>query len=184
MAAEHFQTLVDREVAVDDAELHVRRVLRLMIDREIIEPSQDRCLPDPDAWGHRPGPNAASVVKSGDDAVCRLQVNGVSVTIGRTIFDSGRGQLTPRCPDCRTASEPGLPWLDALDEWFTRSGSGSLACDSCRGRNPVDLWIYEPPWAFGNLGFTFWNWPPLKVDFVLELSKLLGHKTRLVSGIR
>jgi hypothetical protein len=48
----------------------------------------------------------------------------------------------------------------------------------------VDLWIYEPPWAFGNLGFTFWNWPQLKVDFVIELAKLLGHKTRMISGIR
>jgi len=184
MTDKHFQTLVDREVACDDAPLNVRRVLRLMIDREIIEPSQSRCLPDPEAWGHRPGRNVASVVRSENDAVRNLHVNGVSVTIGRTIFDSGRGRLTPRCPDCRAANEPGAPWLDSLDEWFTRSGPGSLACSSCGGRNPVDLWIYEPPWAFGNLGFTFWNWPQLKVDFVIELAKLLGHKTRMISGIR
>jgi hypothetical protein len=43
-------------------------------------------------------------------------------------------------------------------------------------------WTFDPPWAFGNLGFKFWEWPPLKRRFVDEIKGLLGHEIVMISG--
>jgi hypothetical protein len=39
-----------------------------------------------------------------------------------------------------------------------------------------------PPWGFGNLGFKFWNWPPLLPRFVKEVEEQLGNEVVFVYG--
>jgi len=39
-----------------------------------------------------------------------------------------------------------------------------------------------PPWGFDNLGFTFWNWPPLAGEFVARVAALLEHRVVVVRG--
>jgi len=50
----------------------------------------------------------------------------------------------------------------------------------------VTEWSFEPGFAFGNLGFTFWNWPPfLSGRLIDEVGRLLSpHRVVLVySGL-
>jgi len=41
-------------------------------------------------------------------------------------------------------------------------------------------WRGPWPWGFGNLGLTFWNWPPLSEKFVQTITSKLRHRTVLV----
>jgi len=34
---------------------------------------------------------------------------------------------------------------------------------------------YDPPWGFGYLAFEFWNWGGLRLDFIRQIARLLGH---------
>jgi hypothetical protein len=52
-------------------------------------------------------------------------------------------------------------------------------------RTIVDLLAsleFDPPWAFGNLGFKFWNWPPLKRSLIEQISGILGHGVIIIAG--
>jgi hypothetical protein len=40
----------------------------------------------------------------------------------------------------------------------------------------------DPPWGFGSLGITFWNWGELSDAFVAEPLAHLGHRVMLVTG--
>jgi len=59
-----------------------------------------------------------------------------------------------------------------------------LAIQAVRDGKAHSVVAYEfvPTWAFGELGFTFWNWPPLRPDFVAELAEHLGKDLRIVTG--
>jgi hypothetical protein len=41
---------------------------------------------------------------------------------------------------------------------------------------------HDPPFAFGNVGVKFWNWPLLRDDFSKALAELTGHRMRLIYG--
>lgn len=61
-----------------------------------------------------------------------------------------------------------------------------MECPSCGAAFPVTEWSFEPGFAFGNLGFTFWNWPPfLSGRLIDEVGRLLSpHRVVLVySGL-
>ncbi|MFF4240319.1 hypothetical protein ACFYYL_30960 [Actinomadura geliboluensis] len=49
-------------------------------------------------------------------------------------------------------------------------------CPTCE--RPVDpqAWQWADDYfALGHLGFTFWNWLPLRPDFIAALAARLGH---------
>jgi hypothetical protein len=73
-------------------------------------------------------------------------------------------------------------WGDAAQEWYDSTGPGIPTCPRCGNVEPVTEWGYNPPYGFDNLGFAFWNRPPLKPAFVGEVSRRLGHRTVLVVG--
>ena len=68
----------------------------------------------------------------------------------------------------------------AIDDWI-EGGSGTIHCPHCRTSAPVSEWNFDPPYAFGNLGFLLWNWTWLSDDFVAEMGRQLGHR---VIGVR
>jgi hypothetical protein len=62
-----------------------------------------------------------------------------------------------------------------VDAWH-KDGDGLFTCPACEKPVGLNGWNWEPAWGFGDLGFTFWNWPPLKAGFVAEFSRRLEHR--------
>ena len=135
--------------------------------------------------GYPPGPNYRAVVHLGtneDDHTPTLRTNGLEIVTGRTVFHAGQFGMSLVCRKCGFSSGGSNAWSQAVEEWYEASGDGRLACSQCGHEEPVTEWAYNPPWGFGNLGFTFWNWPRLEPSFVAEFSVHLAHRTVLVCG--
>ena len=62
-----------------------------------------------------------------------------------------------------------------------QSGPGNLL-PCCRLPRSIVDWQHDPPWAFGDLGFEFWNWPQFTQAFVKEFEEELGSRVVHVYG--
>src|SRR5262249_10862911 len=108
--------------------------------------------------------------------------NGVEEIVGRNVFHNmGAGLDAVRCPLC-LSNQVNADWGVAVDGWYRGDDMAACQCRSCNENGPIKQWRFDPPWAFGNLGFTFWNWPPMKRSFIDQISKILCHDVVLVAG--
>lgn len=174
-----FQIIVDKDVSADDALPLASRVREWLVARTIIEPGLSDCaLGSP---GHRPGVGQQAALERPDADLWSPEVNGLVISTGRTVFFNIGCELT--CRACGARVEPADDdWSDAVDDWYRGNDDAVFACPECQQTDRLTDWSGECPWGFGNLGFTFWNWPPLSEGFVREVSQRLGHRTVLVRG--
>jgi hypothetical protein len=182
-----FRTIVDREATLAEAPTLADHVSSWLIEQRIIACIRTDCILG-SREGYPPGPRFAYALDKSQDPLGifatgtrRLSTNGLDIVMGRTVFDSGQGgQIL--CPSCGKEPASWEGWQDAIAEWLGSSGPALLKCTLCGREAPVTEWKYDPPWAFGNLGFTFWNWPPFSQSFVAEISRILGHPTVVICG--
>ncbi|TQF09917.1 hypothetical protein FJV41_42150 [Myxococcus llanfairpwllgwyngyllgogerychwyrndrobwllllantysiliogogogochensis] len=175
-----FQTIVDRDASADDAPRLAAEVRDWLVARRIIEQELTDCaLGDS---GHRPGPGHAAAVEEPDEetGVLSLQANGLQIEVGRTVFYTIGSELT--CRACGAQFEPEDGWSEAVDDWYNGNDSAEFECPECGKPERLVEWSGEFPWGFGNLGFKFWNWPPLSGRFIQEVAEMLGHRIVLVRG--
>jgi hypothetical protein len=187
-----FQTIGDVEAAPDEVEELAAAVIGWLIEVGVVAAERTDCVLGSDL-GYPPGPNYADAVTEPDSSLSRLWTNGLEVLTGRTVFDSGQGDIeSAECPYCNTGnrfvddrwefdSAAWGPFAAAIDDWYA-SGDGRLACPACAKPVGLNEWRWKPDWGFGHLGFTFWNWPVLAPSFVAEFSRRLGHRVVCTGG--
>lgn len=177
-----FQSIVDPEATEAETPSLADRVLCWLIDEQIVASELTDCVLD-ESGGYAPGPAYVKATGAPDVHVLKLRTNGLEVVSTRTVFHNGGNGFELECTACKYRYEPGPGgWADAVGEWYDRAGPGMLACPKCQVARPVTEWQHDPPLGYGNLGFTFWNWPKLTNDFVLSVGKLLGHRVLHVVG--
>jgi hypothetical protein len=179
-----FQIVVDEGVSFADAEQLSREILRWLTERGIVQAIPVQCVLGRDELGYPPGPNCGEAVEGlwHEHQLLDLRVNGLQVDIGRRVYHPMQGEISLFCPGCGIQSEFHDDWQSALLEWLKSKGDGILRCSKCEHTGSVTEWIYDPPWGFGELGFTFWNWPVLRQSFVEEFCAQFGHRTAFVAG--
>jgi hypothetical protein len=191
-----YQTIVDADATAEKAADLAAGVVETFQRRDIIAGERTDCvLGSADGTGYPPGPNYEDAIEPHVHSdVCRgqphldirqLWTNGLAVDVGRRVFYSMTGEQALVCRSCgsRIALDRFPASLDeAINEWYAGAGPGQFSCSFCGAPVAVSAWTWDPPWAFGYLGFTFWNWPPLKANFVRDVGTLLGHRTVLVCG--
>jgi hypothetical protein len=112
-----------------------------------------------------------------------LQTIGVSFITKHSVFYSaGIGDNMLVCTACEKRFGSKHSWSAALEDWHTGNGPGMLACEHCGAEAPITEWQHDPPWAFGNVGVEFWNWPLLRENFLKALGEVIGHRFRLIYG--
>lgn len=167
-----FQDIVVPTARLDDAAWFADDVLKFLIENEIILPQRTDCILG-GKGGYPPGKRFEEAVVQPSNDVRRLRTNGMDVVIGRTVFhNGGLGVDAVLCPACGANQVDG-DWADAVDRWYAGDDDAPLACGACRAEIPLTRWVFGPPWGFASLGFKFWNWPPLKLEFVDRVSKVL-----------
>ncbi|MGD9720513.1 MAG: hypothetical protein AB7O59_21865 [Pirellulales bacterium] len=175
-----YQQIVDLHATVQEAPRLARTVLRYLIERGVIcGEASDSALGGP--RGYRPGPNFKEAVGGRLVHFLEVQPNGVCCEIGRTVFHAGGNSDKVLCPICHTDASSS-DWTDAVDRWFQGDDAAAHTCQHCGIASRITQWDFDFVWAFGNLGFTFWNWPPLRPQFVEQISSLLAHEVRVVCG--
>jgi len=191
-----FRIIVDSTASPQEAPVLAKEVMDYMIGRRIIQAERGEGVLGKDG-GYRPGENVEEALASwtphhspgGPLAIDKIAsdlrrwaTNGVEETIGRTVFHNfGAGLDVVRCPVCQ-ANNVESDWGDAVGRWYRGDDLAPFQCRSCNESSPLTDWTFDPPWAFGHLGFEFWNWPPMKRSFIDKIAGILGHKVVLVAG--
>ncbi|SDK43245.1 hypothetical protein [Streptomyces indicus] len=189
-----FRTIVDTEATAEEAQELAAGLLDWLIADGYVVAERTDCVLGADA-GHAPGPRYAEAVVEPDPGLAALWSNGLHITVERTVFDAGQGEPTAvTCPHCATevpfVDERWMPvegnwelFADAVHSWADGDDE-PVACPSCGRTAPVHTWRWADDYfAFGRLGFTFWNWPELRPEFLAEFSRRLGgHRTVLLEG--
>ena len=176
-----FQNLVAPEIAADQAKTDAERVLAWLIAEEIVTPEMTDCVLGADL-GYPPGPLYAKATGTADPHLLSLRTNGMAIIAKRTVFHSGQGGFELVCSACKSKLQPPDGWGDAVSDWFNQSGSGELACPACGASRPIVEWQHSPPWAFGELGFQFWNWPQFTQAFIRAFENQLHSRVVRVYG--
>jgi hypothetical protein len=192
---EHFRTIVDRTATAHDAPALARKLIDSMIGQRIIRAERTDCALG--STGYPPGENVEEALAMWtpestpgvrlplDQVASQLRsmaLNGVVAVIHRTVFHNfGAGLDVVRCPLCQ-ANDLESDWSEAVSRWYHGDDLAAFQCTFCNEESPITDWIFDPPWAFGNLGFEFWNWPPMRRTFIEKVASILGHRVVLVSG--
>jgi hypothetical protein len=177
-----FQSIVDLEATEDEAEILARDIIDWLVSEKIIDEESCDCVLGENSYGYPPGINWPAIVKEYFSSFLELLTNGLNISIGRKVFHSGQGPVSIACPNCNMEGARDRDWGDAISEWYTRSGEGIVTCTSCGRATSITKWDFQPVWGFAELGFEFWNWPPLKQSFIDELSHRLGHNILFIDG--
>ena len=193
------QIIVDTDAGLKDAEELAVVVREWLVTEEIIDADPGDSVRE-HIGGHRLGPNYPSVIEPNSDRAQISWENGVSAArrvdciggrleflIGRRVFDAGGNGIELHCESCEEIlvneqvfdAHP-RGYMDAVGRWFDGDDRVSFPCPSCGKDRLLTEWRGPFPWAFGYLGFQFWNWPPLSREFVQRLTQKLGHCTVLV----
>ena len=180
-----FRTIVDCDASSEEAPALAQQVRKSLIAQRIIKeiPTSECVLGAPK--GYPPGSRFALALDQTEDPdgvfadnTLDLTTNGLEIVTERRFFWGG-GEIF--CPRCGKKPETWTGFQDASADW-DNLGSGLLKCAACRHVESITNWKYDPPAGYGNLGFTFWNWPPLSKLFVNGISEFLGHRTVVVTG--
>lgn len=178
---DYFQSIVDPEATEAEATSLADRVVRLLVAEQIVVSELTDCVFGES--GYAPGPAYAKATGLLDVHLLTLRTNGMEVVSTRTVFHNGGNGFELVCSACGEQTEPKQGWwADAAGEWYDRAGPGMLQCPACLVSRPVTEWEHDPPVGFGNLGFTFWNWPPLTTEFIAAVGQRLGHRVVHVEG--
>lgn len=172
------QSLVDVEVSAEDAPELGARLTRWLVDTGVIMAEQSDCvLGTP--LGHPPGPNYGRAV-GGTEPAPVLWTNGAAISVGRVVSHS----YEPEALACRYCGHQEVLALNdqklqvafaAIGDWAD-GGVGAIPCPSCSAANDVNGWDWKPTWGFGLLTMEVWNWNPLALEFIADVSGFLGHR--------
>lgn len=182
--SDNYRVIVDPVVSESEAPEFAASILSWLAGDGIVVNEQTDCALG--SLAHAPGPDVDKALADGWEPyawLLELGVNGMEISIGRKWFwarEFARDGPV-RCPQCDTARQTGDEWSDAIDEWC-RTGHALVTCPGCKHASPLPTWKAAPDWAFGHLGFTFWNWPDLREAFVVEFSRRLGHPVEQFIG--
>lgn len=177
-----YQTAADLDADMQSAEATATRLREWMISQKIIVAEPSDCVLS-EGPGYVPGVNYTLAVDKPSQMLLKLQTNGVAFIAEHSVFYSvGMSDITLVCGSCGKSFKSNDPWSVAVDEWYANKGPGILRCEHCGAEVPITEWRHDPPWAFGNVGVKFWNWPALREEFLIELGKIVRHRFRLVIG--
>jgi predicted RNA-binding Zn-ribbon protein involved in translation (DUF1610 family) len=155
------------------------KILSYLTARKVIKELETGCTLD--GQGFPPGENFREVVKESKGGLLRLKVNGLSIHSGqRTIFSSN-GIDKINCPKCGN-NIIDSDWGAAVDESIKESDGNKIECPNCGETNIVVDYVFNPPWAFGEFGLTFRNWPPFEDQFIEQIEADIGKIVKVIHG--
>jgi len=177
MMSDYSISIVAKRSNYPNNNLKAKEILEWLIALDIVKPKLSDCVLSSNN-GYAVSNGAKNITAEPEKLPFFLNVNGLEVVTDKTVFDTGEyGMESCICPNCnKDISQE--EWL-FIDEWYSQDNDDSI-CPLCNvSFNIHDLKI-EPEWGFSNLGFTFWNWPKIKIEFLQEFIRKLNCDVNVV----
>jgi hypothetical protein len=187
---DRFQTLVDLDVTSADAAGLAVRALDWLVGEGIVSSLRTDCVLGA-RDGNPPGEQWAKAVSEPE----LVPSDGLKIETGRTVFWGGQGDalyaICPRCAGQIWFYTESWDWIegardafDAAMEVWNETGEATVACRHCAQASDLSSWRWADDYfAFGYLGFEFWNWPEFDPRFLTDFACVLGgHRVVRVSG--
>lgn len=173
------QDIVAPHVRESDAPAVASSALRWLQGQQIVAEEPTRCVLGLEDNGYAPGPHWRRAAQDDADFLT-LASNGLELITARTVFDTGGNGIELTCESCRAVFEPGEAYMEAIEQWSEGGNDAEYACDRCGFAALLTDWT--GPWAcgFGCVGLRFWNWPPLRAEFIESIAQFLGGRVVLV----
>ena len=165
--SDSFVMLADIDVTLDEATELSSVVLDGLRKHGIIgNHANEECVLG--GTGFPPGQKIADIYKVAkrEAPFWKLLTCGVSVRVERGFNEWAMGESCEgyTCPKCNGEIPPfddDFILGDAIEDWYKNGSEGlGVNCPLCQKNSPLTKWVCRPPFAFSNLAFTFWNWPP------------------------
>ncbi len=137
-----------------------------------------------------------------DENILRLKTCGVEVKSEREVFNAGAFTAMTKLeyPNCKTNRFEGITPQDfftdncteeqiqnfntvfpEFDKWVNNE-KATLKRPHCLAESNLVDYKTDNSISFLNLGFTFWNWPDLKEEFLIELKSEIGTDIVRMNG--
>lgn len=169
--------IVDVEVSLDDAAELGKRIADYLCERQIVLSSPQRHPYLGAGAQFATGPNVNEAATVFNDVF----PNGMTISVGRSVFDTGENGFELKCPACREHFDLNSDdWAAAVAMWPSQGRIGTLKCERCGEENVVSNW-FEPKFGFGCLAFEFSEWF-LRPEFVDSIEHRLGHEVTWVKA--
>lgn len=177
---DYYTNVIPIDVEAADAKAIAAKVLEYMVGHKIIQPEITDCTLT-QVGGHAPAENYALALAESNPDILTMRTNGVEVITQRSAFDSG-GLEDIQCPACNQ-SVIDEDWGHALQKWLGRQPNNQIICPSCAYNGSITTYIFEPPFVFAELGFTFYNWGDnLNPDFITQLEEITDSRIAVSLG--
>jgi hypothetical protein len=184
-----FAIIVDCDATDADMEAAAQKAINWLAQKNVILPDLTACILSFEKKGYAPGQFHWQAFQDKSESqksqLFQVSTNGLEVTTKRHVSLNNQGDFAhKKCTNCGQLSESmgADDWNAAATNWFEYKSDGDLVCEHCGFTQTIAKWEHIDPIGFGNLSFTFWNWPPLSPAFIAEFSQMLNHKTLLIEG--
>lgn len=153
-------------------------VIQHLINEQIVSNNLTDCVLGQEN-GYPPGEMHEQVFDLPNKNISDLKTNGVEINLGRQVFHANSVDKIS-CPHCET-NIIDLNWGQAISEWMNETSKDSMTCPNCDQTSSISKYDFEPTWAFGELGFTFWNWgTKFNNNFLNDIENITGHRLKIV----
>jgi Zn ribbon nucleic-acid-binding protein len=175
--SDHSISIVPRQSSYPNNITKAKEILDWLISKDIIKPTLSDCTLGSDN-GYAVSEGAKKVTTRPDDLPYDIITNGLSIITERQVFDTGENFIDKlTCPSCNENI--------AFDDWdlnpWSNKESDNLTCPQCGHETEIHNYKFEPEWGYSDLGFTFWNWPDFKDDFIDEFRNKLDCEISIVN---
>jgi hypothetical protein len=168
-------SVVPEMISFPGKEAKAESIRNWLIENNVIQSVLSDCVLS-SGLGYSIGNEAKLVVKEPNFLPNGLKANGMEIITQRTIFHADELD-TIVCPECKSAiPEAGIEAFAS----YHNDGNSNLKCSVCKAVINLNNLIISPVLGFCDLGFTFWNWPPFKEDFIELFENKLGCKIRII----
>jgi len=183
-----FQNLAIPDIAPADIDRNAEAVLRFLTDREIVSPDRTDCTLGSE-FGYPPGPNYANACKHPfheDFRFHDLLTNGLELATQRNVYHFGQDQLRLACTACNTSLTkiPEVPteFIEKIDDWYQSGHAPDFKCPICSTKKSMTEWQRGANIIVSDFALVFWNWPPLKPQFIDDIHQLVRAPVYYFSG--
>lgn len=186
---------------VQHSEEKAKKVLHWLQEKLIVEEEASNCILRLNDLGYKPAAEYRSVIQYDED-IQRLAVCGLEIKIEREVFHGMADSplIDFICPSCKHDRFDGITEMDFYTESLTEEQLSdyqyvfeclhawaegketTLKCNACERVHPIEEYQLGGGVCLSNLGFTFWNWPALKDEFIEELAGVVGEEVKVING--